>query len=400
MAHLKNKVRQLANELFAKTVKQRRHLHAHPELSFKEFETSNYIASQLDELGIPYQRDYVETGIVALIKGKNPDSACFALRGDMDALPIQEDTGLYFSSTNKGVMHACGHDVHTSCVLGAAGILHELKDEFEGTIKLIFQPGEEVLPGGASLMIEEGALELPRPLGIVGQHVYPHFEAGVVGFREGTYMASTDEVHIHVNGVGGHAAEPHLTVNPIIYASKLILELQQINEIGKSKNIPTILSIGFVEGLGATNVIPNQVYIQGTFRTLNEEWRAEVHQRINDICNEVVKDSGATVDVDVRNGYPYLENDVELTRRSKQYAIDLLGPENVKDLDLRMAGEDFAYYTHHIPGCFYRLGTSEPGNPSSSVHTSTFLVDENAIKTGISLLSWIALQELKHTNNA
>jgi len=395
MADLKSKVLELADSLFPKVVQQRRHIHAHPELSFKEYKTSDYIASQLDELGIPYKRGYVETGIVAHIQGKNPDSKTFAIRGDMDALPILENTGLKFASKNKGIMHACGHDVHTSSVLGAAAILNSLRDEFEGTIKLIFQPGEEVLPGGASLMIKEGALENPKAEAIIGQHVYPQFKAGTVGFRSGMYMASTDEIHLHVNGVGGHAAEPHRITNPILIASKIILELQKINDIGKEKNIPTIVSIGFVEGLGATNVVPDQVYIQGTFRTLNEEWRKIVHKMIVDVCESTAKEMGGNVDVEVRNGYPYLENDVELTERARKYAIDLLGNENVKDLDLRMGGEDFSYYTHHIPGCFYRLGTSQPRNPSTGVHTSTFVVDESALKVGMSLLSWIALQELK-----
>tara|TARA_R110002050_G_scaffold263065_1_gene403458 strand:+ start:18213 stop:19406 length:1194 start_codon:yes stop_codon:yes gene_type:complete len=385
----------LAESVFPNVVAQRRHLHAHPELSFKEFKTSDYIASQLDELGIPYQRNFVKTGIVAHIEGVNPSKKVFAIRGDMDALPITEKTGLDFASKNVGVMHACGHDVHTSSVLGAAAILNQIKDQFEGTIKLIFQPGEEVLPGGASLMIDEGALENPKAQAIIGQHVYPQFESGTVGFRPGMYMASCDEIHLHVNGKGGHAAEPHLITNPILIASKIMLELYKINDLGREKNVPTIVSIGFVEGLGATNVVPDQVYIQGTFRTLNEEWRAEVHENIARICNTIATEMGGSVDVDVRKGYPYLENDVELTNRSKQYAIDLLGVENVKDLDLRMGGEDFSYYTHHIPGCFYRLGTSEPGKPSSGLHTSTFKVDESALKTGMSLLSWIALQELK-----
>jgi len=396
MTSLKEKVLELTNKFFPNVVEQRRHLHANPELSFKEFETSDYIAKQLDLLGIPYQRGFVETGIVAHIYGNNPKSKTFAIRGDMDALPIHENTGLDFASVNKGVMHACGHDVHTSSVLGAAAILNELRNEFDGTVKLIFQPGEEVLPGGASLMIKEGALENPQPEGIIGQHVYPQFEAGTVGFRPGMYMASADEIHLHVNGIGGHAAEPYRITNPIIIASKIILELQKINEIGKEKDIPTIISIGFVEGLGATNVVPNQVYIQGTFRTLNEEWRFKVHQMISDICHSVTAEMGGSVDVDVRVGYPFLENDINLTERSKIYAIELLGAENVKDLDIRMGGEDFSYYTHHLPGCFYRLGTSEPNNPSTGLHTPTFMVDENALKVGMSLLSWIALQELKH----
>jgi amidohydrolase len=397
MAIDKSQVLELAERLFPKVVQQRRHLHAHPELSFEEFETSNFVAKQLDELNIPYQRNFVKTGIVAHIKGKNPDKKVFAIRGDMDALPITEKTGLSFESVNKGVMHACGHDIHTSSVLGAAAILNDIKDQFEGTVKLIFQPGEEVLPGGASLMIEEGALANPDAHAIIGQHVYPQFESGTVGFRSGMYMASTDEIHLHVNGKGGHAAEPHLITNPIILASQVILAVNKINELGKEKNIPTIISIGFVEGLGATNVVPDQVYIQGTFRTLNEEWRKEVHQIITKTCHDLAETFGGQVDVEVRHGYPYLKNDVGLTQRAQNYAIDLLGKEKVKDLDLRMGAEDFSYYTQLIPGCFYRLGTSEPGNPSSGLHTSTFMVDESALKTGMSLLSWIALQELKQS---
>lgn len=391
----KNKIEKLAEAHIEETIKHRRHLHQHPELSFKEYNTSKYIQQVLTNLGIEFKTGYVQTGIVAHIKGKNPNKNCFALRADIDALPILESTGLAFESINEGIMHACGHDIHTSCVLGAAAILKDLQDEFEGTIKLIFQPGEEVLPGGASLMIEEGALEQPKPAGILGQHVYPQFKAGQVGFRPGMYMASCDEIHLTVKGKGGHAAEPHLTINPILIASKIILELQKVNLPEFKKETPTILSIGFVEALGATNIVPDSVKIQGTFRTLNEKWREEVHQHITRICKEISDQMGGQTDVNIKKGYPYLENDENLTLRVKQYAIDLLGKENVKDLDLRMGGEDFSYYTHHIPGCFYRLGTSHPDNPSSGLHTPTFLADESAIKVGMSLLSWVALHELK-----
>lgn len=393
----KNIIQALAEKHIDATISHRRYIHQHPELSFKEYNTSKYIQQVLTDLGIEYETGYVETGIVAHIKGKNPDKNCFALRADMDALPITEATGLPFESVNKGVMHACGHDVHTSCVLGAAAMLNDLKNDFEGTIKLIFQPGEEVLPGGASLMIKEGALEQPKPNGILGQHVYPQFKAGQVGFRPGMYMASCDEIHLTVNGKGGHAAEPHLTVNPILIASKIILELQKVNLPEFKKEIPTILSIGFVEALGATNIVPGSVKIQGTFRTLNEKWRSQVHQHITQVCHEISEQMGGQTEVNIMKGYPYLENDEELTLRVKQYAIELLGQENVKDLDLRMGGEDFSYYTHHIPGCFYRLGTSNPTNPSSGLHTPTFLADESAIKVGMSLLSWVALHELKIT---
>jgi amidohydrolase len=397
MAISPQKIHELAAQLLPKVTEQRRHLHAHPELSFQEFHTSDYIAKQLDELGIPYTKGYVKTGIVALIEGKNPHNKVFAIRGDMDALPITEKTGLPFSSTNPGVMHACGHDVHTSCVLGAAALLNSLKSEFEGTIQLIFQPGEEVLPGGASLMIAEGALNSPVPDAIIGQHVFPQMDAGKVGFRPGMYMASTDEIHIDVIGKGGHAAEPDRIVNPLVIASKIILELYKINELGREKGIPTIVSVGYIQGLGATNVVPDMVALKGTFRTLNEEWRTEVLEMMEKISTQIASEMGGKVDVDLRKGYPYLENDVDLTLRAKQYAIELLGPENVLDLDLRMGGEDFSYYTQIMPGCFFRLGTSTPGNPSSGLHTPTFTVDESALKVGMSVLSWIALQELNRT---
>ena len=397
MAISLQKIHELAAQLLPKVTEQRRHLHAHPELSFQEFHTSDYIAKQLDELGIPYTKGYVKTGIVALIEGKNPYKKVFAIRGDMDALPITEKTGLPFSSTNPGVMHACGHDVHTSCVLGAAALLNSLKSEFEGTIQLIFQPGEEVLPGGASLMIAEGALNSPVPDAIIGQHVFPQMDAGKVGFRPGMYMASTDEIHIDVIGKGGHAAEPDRIVNPLVIASKIILELYKINELGREKGIPTIVSVGYIQGLGATNVVPDMVALKGTFRTLNEKWRTEVLEMMEKISTQIASEMGGKVDVDLRRGYPYLENDVDLTLRAKQYAIELLGPENVLDLDLRMGGEDFSYYTQIMPGCFFRLGTSTPGNPSSGLHTPTFSVDESALKVGMSVLSWIALQELNRT---
>lgn len=391
----KDRVIELAEKLFPKVVHQRRYLHQHPELSFKEFETSKFVAQQLDELEITYKTGYVKTGIVAHVQGQNPHKKTFALRGDMDALPITENTGLSFASVNKGIMHACGHDVHTSCVLGAAAILKELSSEYEGTIKLIFQPGEEVLPGGASLMIKEGALANPRPSGIIGQHVYPQMTAGTVGFRKGMYMASCDEIHLYVNGKGGHAAEPHRINNPILAASDLTLKLNQLNELGKKENIPTIISIGFIEGKGATNIVPDQVYIQGTFRTMNEEWRGEIHQKIKAICKEIENTHNVQIENNVIKGYPFLKNDEELTTRVQKYAVDLLGNENVVDLDLRMGGEDFSYYTQEIPGCFYRLGTSESNNPSTGLHTSTFTVDESALKTGMALLAWIAIQELK-----
>ena len=326
-----------------------------------------------------------------MIKGKNPDSRTIALRGDMDALPIQEENTIDYKSMNDGVMHACGHDVHTSCLLGAARILNELKEEWEGTIKLIFQPGEEKLPGGASLMIKEGVLENPRPQNVIGQHVFPELEVGKVGFKSGMYMASADEVYVTVKGKGGHAALPYAVIDPIYIASNIIVSLQQIVSRNARPDIPTVLSFGKIRGEGATNVIPDEVKIEGTFRTMNEEWREKAHIRMKELAEGIAKSMGGECEFEVRKGYPFLVNDEETTRRSKEAAVEYLGKENVVDLNLRMTGEDFAYFSQVAPGCFYRLGVrNEKENITSNLHTPTFNVDEESLKVGMGLMAYIA----------
>ncbi|CAG5077015.1 M20 metallopeptidase family protein [Parvicella tangerina] len=390
------KIKSISQEIFAEVVGHRRHLHANPELSFKEFETSNYICEVLEQQGIAYEKGIVETGVVALIKGKNPNKKCVALRGDMDALPIQENTGLPFASQNRGVMHACGHDMHTSSLLGCAIILNQIKDSFEGTIKLIFQPGEELLPGGAKLMIEENVLENPKVGSIIGQHVYPDLEVGKVGFRSGMYMASADEIYIKVIGKGGHAALPHKVVDPIVTTSHLIIALQQISSRKANPAIPTVLSFGDIQGHGATNVIPNEVNLKGTFRTFNEEWRKEAHDLIREIATTTVEGMGGKVEIDIRVGYPYLTNDEKTTAIAKQAAIEFMGEENVVDLDLRMTAEDFAYFSQVANGCFYRLGTSNTSkNIGGSLHHPELMLDEEALKFAPGLMSYIALKQLE-----
>jgi amidohydrolase len=293
-------------------------------------------------------------------------------------------------------MHACGHDVHTASLLGAAKILNEIKDQFEGTIKLIFQPGEELLPGGASLMIKDQVLENPRPSGIIGQHVMPLIPVGKVGFRKGMYMASTDELYVTVKGKGGHGAMPESLVDPVLIASHMIVALQQVVSRNASPKIPSVLSFGRVEALGATNIIPNEVKIQGTFRTLNEEWRVKAHQHMVSIAKGIVEGMGGELDFEIRSGYPFLKNAEELTERAKQAAIQYLGQENVVDLDIWMAAEDFSYYTQVIDGCFYRLGTrNEAKGIVSGVHTPNFDIDEDALEIGAGLMAWIAVNELE-----
>lgn len=390
------KIKHISNEIFEEVVGHRRHIHLYPELSFKEYETSNYICEVLTEHGIPFESGIVNTGVVALIKGKNPDKKCVALRGDMDALPIQENTGLPFASQNDGVMHACGHDMHTSSLLGCAIILNQIKDSFEGTIKLIFQPGEELLPGGAKLMIEEGVLENPHVSSIIGQHVYPDLEVGKVGFKSGMYMASTDEIYIKVIGKGGHAALPHKVIDPILMSSHLIIALQQISSRKANPATPTVLSFGDIQGHGATNVIPNEVNLKGTFRTFDEEWRKEAHELIREIATTTVEGMGGKVEVDIRVGYPFLTNNEETTAISRQAAIEFLGEDNVIDLDLRMTAEDFAYYSQVAKGCFYRLGTSNTSkNIGGSLHHPELTLDEDVLKLAPGLMCYIALKQLE-----
>ena len=385
------RIKQLAKANFDEILSVRRHLHKNPELSFQEFKTSEYIQSKLEEYGVEYKSGYVKTGIVALIKGKNPESKTIALRADMDALPIQEENEVDYISQNTGLMHACGHDVHSSSLLGVAKILSGLKEEFEGTIKLIFQPGEEKLPGGASLMIKEGVLENPAPTAIIGQHVFPDLPYGKVGFRGGMYMASCDELYLTVKGKGGHAALPHKFIDTVLISCQIINSLQQIVSRKAKPDVPSVLSFGKINSTGgATNIIPDEVKIEGTFRTMCEEWRNEAHSLMVNMAQDIAKSMGGTCEFEVRKGYPFLKNDEKTTYFAKKMAQLYLGEENVIDLDLRMTGEDFSYYTKEIPGCFYRLGTGE----SSGLHSSTFNVDEKSLEIGMGLMSWIAIKSI------
>lgn len=389
-------IKEKASLYKAEVVEIRRYLHQNPELSFKEFNTSKFVCDKLDEYGIEYEKGIVKTGIVGLIEGNNPNSKVIALRADLDALPILEENDISFKSVNEGVMHACGHDVHTASLLGAAKILNEVKDQFDGTIKLIFQPGEEKLPGGASLMIAEGVLENPSPDAVIGQHVFPQLEAGKVGFRSGMYMASCDELYVTVKGKGGHAALPHLNIDPILISAHIITALQQLISRVMPPTIPAVLSFGKIIGNGATNVIPEKVELEGTFRTMDEEWRAIAHTKMKKMAESIAESMGGECEFRIEKGYPYLVNDEIVTEQAKEAAIQFLGTENVIDLDLRMTAEDFAYYSQLKPSCFYRLGIrNEANNITSGLHTSTFNIDESALETSIGLMAWIALVQLK-----
>lgn len=393
---LKAAVSELAEKYNQEVTDTRHHLHMHPELSFEEYETAKFVAKRLKEIGVDEVVEGVaNTGLVGYIRGKNPDKKVIALRGDMDALPIVEQNDVPYKSKNEGVMHACGHDVHTSSLLGAAHILNDLKDQFEGTIKLIFQPGEERLPGGASLMIKEGVLQNPTPNNIVGQHVMPLIDAGKVGFRSGMYMASADEVFLHVKGKGGHAAMPEMFTDPVLITSHIIVALQQIVSRNASPKVPSVLSFGKVTANGATNIIPEEVHVEGTFRTMNEEWRFDAHERIKKLASGIAESMGGSCDVEVKVGYPFLKNTPELADKLKDYAIEYLGEENVEDLDLWMAAEDFSFYSQEVDACFYRLGIrNEEKGITSGLHTPTFNIDESCLKVGAGLMAYMAIKQL------
>ncbi len=385
---MQNKIKSLSEKYFPRVVELRRQIHANPELSWQETETSKLVAKTLSEMGIAVQTGIAKNGVVGILKGKNPDSKCIALRADMDALPIKEENKVDYCSMNQGVMHACGHDVHTSNLLGVAIILSELKNDFEGTIKFIFQPSEEKIPSGAEAMINEGALENPKPDKIFGLHVSPELEAGTFGFCSGKFMASSDEVYLTVIGKGGHAAKIEELKNPLLIASEILLELRQLTNL----QTPVVLSFGKIEGKGATNVVPDVVEIAGTLRCFDEHLRFQLHKQIEDICQSVSEKYLTHCNVNILKGYPVLINNAIVTSQAKSFAQDYIGAKNVFDMPTRMGSEDFAYYTHYVPACFYRLGVgNKKKGITSSIHTPTFNIDEDALKESIGLMSWIAV---------
>lgn len=398
---LHEEIKARASHYFQKVLGIRRHLHQHPELSFNEFSTSAYIQQQLKEANIEFTTGFVKTGIVAVIEGKNPRKGTLLLRADMDALPIEEKNEVPYKSCNPGVMHACGHDVHSACALGAAFILNDLKAEWEGTVKIMFQPGEEVLPGGASLMIKEGVLENPKVDKALALHVFPSLQAGNVGFRSGMYMASTDELYLTVRGKGGHAAMPADYINPLLLTSELLLAIE--NRFMRSgalagtpgENIPTVIAFGRIEGKGATNVIPEVVEVAGTLRTMDEHWRADLHAQLQSMVNNLSTKYGIQSSLRIEKGYPFLVNNETLTNNCVKAAQAYLGQQQVIELPLRMTAEDFAFISQKVPSCFFRLGTAGVNQSfSSGVHTATFDVDESALETGMGLMAWLSIHEL------
>lgn len=386
---LLQKIKTLSQQYAPEYVAIRSHLHAHPELSYQEVETAGFVREKLKEIGIPFEI-MATTGVLGIIRGKNPDSRVIALRADMDALPIQEENNVPYRSKHAGVMHACGHDVHTSILLGAAKVLYDLKDEWEGTIKLLFQPGEEKNPGGASYMIRDGALKNPAPQGIIGLHVHPGLDTGKLSFRKGRVMASADEIYITIKGKGGHAASPNLTADTVLIASHLIVSLQQVISRNKNPLSPSVLSICSIQGGHTTNVIPSEVKLMGTFRAMDEEWRFKAHELIRRNAIGLVESMGGEIDLHIDVGYPTVDNDPAFTAIAWKQADEFMGKENVQETEMRMGAEDFGYYTQVIPGCFFRLGVrNEAKGIIHNVHTPLFDIDERAIEIGIGNMAWL-----------
>lgn len=389
-------IQEKAKALLPELIQIRREIHQNPELSFQEFETQKLVETYLqNKLGLKTQR-LANTGVVALIEGKNPQKKVVGLRADMDALPIVEvNDGRPYRSKNEGVMHACGHDVHTTSLLGAATILNELRHDFEGTIKLVFQPGEEKLPGGASLMIADGVLNDPKVDVMIGQHVMPLLNTGKIGIRKGLYMASTDELYVTVKGKGGHGAIPNLAVDSVLIAAHIVVALQQIVSRNANPAMHSVLSFGKVIAQGATNVLPDEVKMEGTFRTMDETWREEAHKRMIKMAQGIAESMGGSVDFEIKRGYPFLKNDELIAEICREAAEEYVGKEQVKPLDIWMAAEDFAYYSQEVPSCFYRLGTrNEEKGTGVSVHNAKFDVDEDAIEQGAGLFAYMAIKHL------
>ena len=389
MNNLKEKIKNLASSYSSDFIEVRHHLHANPELSYQEYKTSAFIQQQLKTFGITH-KVMAETGVIGTIEGNNPSKRIIALRADIDALPIEEKNDIPYKSRNEGVMHACWHDVHTTCLLGASKILNDLKNDWEGTVKLIFQPGEERNPGGASILIKEGVLKDPAPSAIFGLHVHPSLPVGKFSFRPGKVMASADEIYMTIKGKGGHAAAPHLTTDIILVASHIVVALQQVISRNNDPFSPSVLSICSIQGGHTTNVIPSEVRLMGTFRALDETWRLKAHDLIRNIATSTAEAMGASIELHIDIGYPAVMNNEKLSEDARKLAEELMGTENIETTEMRMGAEDFGYYSQAIPGCFFRLGVGNTDKGiTATVHTPVFNIDEDAIKHGIEMMAWL-----------
>jgi amidohydrolase len=390
MTGIKKDILIKSDDLKEEVIRLRRHFHMHPELSYEETDTSAFICSWLKKNGISFVSGIAETGIIGTIEGKAKGNRVLALRAEMDALPINERNKTEYSSLNPGKMHACGHDAHMAMLMGTAKLLNGIREQFGGTILLIFQPGEEKSPGGARLIIESGALDNPKPDIIIAQHILPELETGKVGYKSGRYMASCDEIYITVSGKGGHAAHPRLTTDQIYIASNLVVRLKnRMSERQAVVKIPTVLGIGRISGEGATNIIPEKVYISGTFRTFDESWRAEGLALVRQVSAETEEEFGVRIEVNIAEGYPVLFNDENLTSKAIEFSAELLGKDKIETYDIRMSSDDFSFYSALAPSLYCRVGIMKKGSEMLKLHTADFDIDEDGMETGVANLSWL-----------
>lgn len=393
---MKSKINSLSETVFSYVCEAYKYLHAHPELAFQETETAAYIQAQLSEMEIPFRANIGTTGVLAVLKGKNPSKKIIALRADMDALPVDEATDLPYKSQNPHCMHACGHDSHVASLLGVAKVMSQLKNEFEGTILFIFQPGEERHPGGARLMLEDGVFDEYTPSVILGQHASVDYPVGTVAFRAGQIMASADEIHLTVKGLGGHGALPHLFNDTVLCASQILVSLQQIRARLCHPLTPMVLTFGKFIADGSTNVIPHEVRLAGTLRTFDEAWRTKCKEHVQRIATETALAYGCTCELELSDGYPSVSNDPEVTANAIRFATELVGAARVGELEVRMTGEDFGFFTQKYPASFYRFGIKGESNPDcGGLHTSTFQIDLETFKTSVSVMSWLAWRNLE-----
>ncbi len=393
---MRTEIKQLASSYYDEIIEIRRHIHQHPELSFHEHNTAAYVARKLDEWQIPNKKGIADTGVLAFIESGKPGKKRIGLRADMDALPVQEENDVPYKSKYPKVMHACGHDVHTANLLGVAKILNTLKEDLPADYLLVFQPGEELLPGGAAQILKDPLFQEKKPDIMLGLHVYPDLPLGKIGFKAGEYMASSDEIYIRINGQGGHAAMPHKINDTVLATSQLIVTLQQVVSRFIPTQVPSVLSFGKISARGATNVVPSKVDIAGTFRTMNEHWRNQAHEKIKEITHHTVAQFGCSADVDIAKGYPTLYNAPELVPPAMEATEQLLGVDAIEKLDIRMTAEDFAYFAQEMPSLFFRLGTNNRKNEyGSALHSPTFNIDEHALEISMQTMSYLAIELAK-----
>lgn len=386
-----------AREYSAEVIGWRRHLHRHPELSQQEFGTMAFVADRLRDMGLQPQTGIGKTGVMAMIRGGiDPDGYCVALRADYDALPLTEATGLPFASENEGVMHACGHDMHTSSLLGAAKILTSIRERLKGSVMLIFEPSEEMYPGGARMMMDDGLFNAVMPNEIYSFHCLPEMEVGRIGMKKGRYMASTDELYWTVKGKGGHGATPHMSVDPILIASHIVVALQQLVSRNAPPMMPTVLSFGKFIGQGRTNIIPDEVKMEGIIRTFDPQWRLDCHEKIRKMSCGIAESMGGQCDLFIDFGYPPVINDDACTQQVHDNGVDYLGADNVDWLDLRMTAEDFAFFAQKIPACYFRVGIHVPGTPYCNLHRPDLLVDERSMEIASGFEAYNAFMALEH----